>query len=49
VRGRGRDEHAEGFLIGRTLLSYVHLHFGSNPALAVNFVAACAAASERTC
>ena len=49
VRGRGRDEHAEGFLIGRTLLSYVHLHFGSNPALAVNFVAACAATSERTC
>ena len=32
----------EGFLVGRTLGSYVHLHFGSNPAVADAFVAACA-------
>jgi cobyrinic acid a,c-diamide synthase len=32
---------AEGFVIDGTLLSYIHLHFGSNPALASNFVAAC--------
>ncbi len=38
-----RGEHrAEGYLIGRTLMSYVHLHFASNPALARAFVAACA-------
>jgi cobyrinic acid a,c-diamide synthase len=49
LRGRDGDEHAEGFLIGNALLSYVHLHFGSNPALPVEFVAACAAASERAC
>ncbi len=32
----------EGYLLGRALLSYVHLHFGSNPALACAFVDACA-------
>lgn len=32
----------EGYLIGRTLMSYVHLHFASNPELPHAFVAACA-------
>ncbi len=32
----------EGYLLGRSLLSYVHLHFGANPALARAFVDACA-------
>jgi cobyrinic acid a,c-diamide synthase len=32
----------EGFIVGRSLMSYVHLHWGSNPGLADNFVAACA-------
>ncbi len=39
-------EGAEAFLIGRSLLSYVHLHFGSNPVLARHFVTACAAWRE---
>lgn len=34
----------EGYLIGATLLSYVHLHFGSNPEFARGFVDACAGA-----
>jgi cobyrinic acid a,c-diamide synthase len=33
---------AAGFLIGRTLMSYVHLHFSSSAALAPSFVSACA-------
>jgi len=39
--GHGGTPRAEGFVMDRALLSYVHLHFGSNPALAANFVAAC--------
>ena len=35
---------AEGYQIGRTVMSYVHLHFASNPALARAFVDACAEA-----
>jgi cobyrinic acid a,c-diamide synthase len=38
----GGEARAEGYLIGKTLLSYVHLHFASNPALAERFVASCA-------
>ena len=37
-----RGERREGFLVGRTLMSYVHLHFASNPELAPAFVRACA-------
>jgi cobyrinic acid a,c-diamide synthase len=40
--GRRGDERAEGYLIEQTLLTYVHLHFASNPALPLAFVAACA-------
>ena len=35
-------ERAEGYRIGNALLSYVHLHFASNPAIAGAFVDACA-------
>ncbi len=39
---RGAARRAEGYLVGRTLMSYVHLHFASNPDLPRSFVAACA-------
>jgi len=35
-------EGADGYLVGRTLLSYAHLHFASNPGVARAFVEACA-------
>jgi cobyrinic acid a,c-diamide synthase len=37
----GGSQRAEGFVIGRTLMSYLHLHFASNPALAPALVEAC--------
>jgi cobyrinic acid a,c-diamide synthase len=42
------EERAEGYLIGNALLSYVHLHFASNPGFAHNFVTACAAGRAET-
>lgn len=39
---RGALPTREGFLLGQTLGSYVHLHFGSDPGMAGRFVAACA-------
>lgn len=39
----GEPAVAEGFVIGRCLASYVHLHFGSNPRIAAALVAACRA------
>ena len=44
VRVPGGAERAEGYLVDRALMSYVHLHFASNPSLAASFVDACAAA-----
>ena len=38
--GPGGVHRPEGFLVSGTLMSYVHLHFGSYPALAANLVAA---------
>lgn len=37
----GMDQMHEGFQIKRTLGSYVHLHFGSHPDVALNFVKSC--------
>lgn len=48
VSGRGGGDRLEGYLVGRALISYVHLHFGSNPPLAQNFVDACVAARKGT-
>lgn len=42
LRRRRGEERDEGYRIGNALLSYVHLHFASNPAVARHFVAACA-------
>jgi cobyrinic acid a,c-diamide synthase len=42
LRAPGGAERAEGYLIERTLMSYVHLHFASSPSLAAAFVGACA-------
>jgi len=47
VMAPGGVARAEGYLVGRALLSYVHLHFASNPALARGFVDACAEARRR--
>jgi cobyrinic acid a,c-diamide synthase len=44
LRRRQGDECDEGYQIGNALLSYVHLHFASNPRIAERFVAACAEA-----
>ncbi len=42
VRMRSTGEsRAEGYLVGRTLMSYVHVHFGSNPRVAGHLVASC--------
>jgi cobyrinic acid a,c-diamide synthase len=42
LEDRHGDARGEGYLIHRALLSYVHLHFASNPGLPRAFVAACA-------
>ena len=42
-RRRG-GERAEGYLIGRALMSYVHLHFASNPDIARSLVDSCVGA-----
>jgi cobyrinic acid a,c-diamide synthase len=42
VAQRDAPARAEGYLVGRTLMSYVHLGFASNPELPRAFVAACA-------
>jgi cobyrinic acid a,c-diamide synthase len=38
---RGELPREEGYLVGNALLSYVHLHFGSNPAVAEHLVRRC--------
>ncbi|NOZ70244.1 MAG: cobyrinate a,c-diamide synthase [Deferribacteres bacterium] len=36
--GSGRYIHDEGYRIKNTLGSYIHIHFGSNPGIAENFI-----------
>ncbi len=37
----GQEQFAEGYVLGKVLGSYIHLHFASHPQVAENFVAAC--------
>ena len=41
VSRQGKDLGGEGYAVNNCLASYLHLHFGSNPRIAVTFVAAC--------
>jgi cobyrinic acid a,c-diamide synthase len=47
LEGRHGGDRPEGYLIGRTFMTYVHLHFASNPDLPRAFVEACADARRR--
>ncbi|MFW6054353.1 MAG: cobyrinate a,c-diamide synthase [Thermodesulfobacteriota bacterium] len=38
---KGGDRAREGFVVDKTLGSYIHLHFGSNPGVAWHFVHSC--------
>jgi len=42
LEGRHGGDRPEGYLIGHALMTYVHLHFASNPDLPRAFVEACA-------
>ncbi len=41
VSGHATEKGEEGYLYRQTLASYIHLHFGSNPDFAANFVSSC--------
>jgi len=45
--GRHGGDRSEGYLIGRALMTYAHLHFASNPDVPRAFVEACADARRR--
>ena len=44
-RVTNQDNRSEGFQVGSVWASYIHIHLGSDPSLARNFVAACAGES----
>lgn len=46
-RRRGGEAFREGYRRGRTLVSYVHAHWASNPLLAQGFVQSCVAYARR--
>ena len=49
VSGRkGIETVVDGFLMHNTLGGYIHLHFGSNPELAANFVDSCRQYQEKS-
>jgi len=45
TKPRTGESHAEGYAVGNTLASYVHVHFGSNEAAAAAFVRFCEGAT----
>ena len=47
LEGRHGGDRPEGYLIGHALMTYVHLHFASNPDLPRTFVEACVDARRR--
>ena len=47
-RRRGGEVLREGYRIGKTLASYIHAHWASNPSVAQGFVDACTAYARRT-
>ena len=44
---KGISKNLDGFIRGNSLASYTHLHFGSCPGFADNFVRACAGYRRR--
>jgi cobyrinic acid a,c-diamide synthase len=38
---KGIEVGTDGFMLDNTLAGYIHLHFGSNPAMAAHFVGSC--------
>jgi cobyrinic acid a,c-diamide synthase len=45
---KGIETVVDGFLLHNTLGGYIHLHFGSNPEIADNFVESCREYQEKT-
>ncbi len=39
--GSGQELHGEGYRYRQTLASYIHIHFGSNPRIAKEFISLC--------
>jgi cobyrinic acid a,c-diamide synthase len=44
---KGIQVGTDGFMLGNTLAGYIHLHFGSNPAMAAHFVDSCREYQEK--
>jgi cobyrinic acid a,c-diamide synthase len=40
-RVTNQDDRSEGFQVGSVWASYIHIHLGSDPSLARNFVDTC--------
>jgi len=45
---KGIEVGTDGFMLDNTLAGYIHLHFGSNPAMAAHFVDSCREYQEKS-
>ena len=45
---KGIEVGTDGFMLDNTVAGYIHLHFGSNPAMAAHFVGSCKEYQEKT-